>query len=131
MEEGWASFWAMCLATTLLSLKRVHGLEPRIKVWKTLVLPLHHTRSDFSVWAPNWLCLRSIDSYIISEPGLLVNQVFGLYHGTLNQFGRVWPRRLWTALSPLYKHLLTRELVERKDHHPTQGDKCQSIYPPY
>ena len=25
--------------------KRVHGFEPRIKVWKTLVLPLHHIRT--------------------------------------------------------------------------------------
>ena len=24
--------------------KRIHGFEPRIKVWKTLVLPLHHIR---------------------------------------------------------------------------------------
>ena len=24
--------------------ERIHGFEPRIKVWKTLVLPLHHTR---------------------------------------------------------------------------------------
>jgi hypothetical protein len=25
--------------------KRIHGFEPRIKVWKTLVLPLHHIRN--------------------------------------------------------------------------------------
>ena len=25
--------------------ERIHGFEPRIKVWKTLVLPLHHIRN--------------------------------------------------------------------------------------
>ena len=57
--------------------KRIHGFEPKIKVWKTLVLPLHHIRKLWEISLPatsftprNYKIyeIKSQDPYIRIEP---------------------------------------------------------------
>lgn len=33
-------------------LERVRGLEPPLRAWKAIVLPLHHTRAEYPMPAP-------------------------------------------------------------------------------